>query len=406
MIHFFLNAGSASAGGGLTYLRNFATHLLGREDVRATILLTPEGRQVVAAKSSHAGSSRLRLVECPWQGSAVSRFWREQRELPPMIRSSGADVLLSTGNIALRNSPVPQILLSRNALYTSPEFFDDLRRRRDYALLAMEAFKSLLAKRSIRWADCTVAPSRAFAEQLKMSTGHEIVAVNHGFDAAAFFASDEISEELHDKLKAAEGCVRLLFVSHYNYYRNFETLLRALPSIRRQLAPRRVRLFLTCRFGSELNPGSYRADSAAALVQELGIEDEVVQLGAVPYRCLHHLYRACDLYITPAYAESFAHPLVEAMASRLPIVASDLPVHREICRDAAIYAATFSPSDFAQRIVSVIEDRELSRHLALAGLRRSADFSWADHVGQIIRIAEQLTSAKPFRVPRAAALAS
>ena len=63
----------------------------------------------------------------------------------------------------------------------------------------------------------------------------------------------------------------------------------------------------------------------------------VVELGAVPYSLLHQVYRECDIYVTPAYAESFAHPLVEAMASGLPIVASDLAVHREICQDAAIY---------------------------------------------------------------------
>ena len=89
-----------------------------------------------------------------------------------------------------------------------------------------------------------------------------------------------------------KDALRLLYVSHYNYYRNFETLFRALPRIRERLGGRKLRLFLTCRLRSEDNPGSYRASAASALVEKLGIGDSVVELGAVPYSLLHQVYRA------------------------------------------------------------------------------------------------------------------
>lgn len=406
MIHLFINAGSASAGGGLTYLRSVVAELLARTDLRATILLSCQAEQVVSSCQCEQESSRLKFIACPWYGSASLRYWREQWELPRLIRSSGADVLLSTGNVALRKSPVPQILLSRNALYTTPEFFRDLRARRAYSLLIREWCKGIVAKRSLHWSDCTVAPSVAFAKELQASSGREIVAVNHGFDSKTFFGSQNISEGLQTTLQAAQGCVRLLFVSHYNYYRNFETLLRAVPFLRQRVAPKKVKLFLTCRLRSDMNHGLYRANSAAALVRDLAIEDEVVQLGTVPYESLHHLYKACDVYVTPAYAESFAHPLIEAMASGLPIVASDLGVHREICRGAAVYAPIFSPSGFSAKIFSVVENPELRRQLSEAGRCRADDFSWADHVDQIIRMAEQLASASLVHVQTAAAVPS
>jgi hypothetical protein len=83
-----------------------------------------------------------------------------------LIRHSGADVLLSTGNFALYRSPVPQILLSRNALYTSSYFLHDLRDRGDYRLWLDTEVKATLAQWSVRAADCTVAPSEAFANEL------------------------------------------------------------------------------------------------------------------------------------------------------------------------------------------------------------------------------------------------
>ena len=36
-------------------------------------------------------------------------------------------------------------------------------------------------------------------------------------------------------------------------------------------------------------------------------------------------------------SETFGHPLIEAMATAVPIVASDTQVHREVCGDAAIF---------------------------------------------------------------------
>jgi len=158
MIHLFINALAASAGGGLTYVRNVLPHLASRDDVRTTVLL---GKAALGEIRECANVTVLR-ADCP--AGAGRRFWYEQSKLPAFIRQSGADVLLSTGNIALGRSPVPQILLSRNALYTSADFLCDLRERGDYRLWLDTEVKGALARWSVRTADCTVAPSVTFAQ--------------------------------------------------------------------------------------------------------------------------------------------------------------------------------------------------------------------------------------------------
>jgi len=95
--------------------------------------------------------------------------------------------------------------------------------------------------------------------------------------------------------------------------------------------------------------------------------------------------------VTPAYTETFAHPLVEAMACGLPIVASDLPVHREICGNAAAYFPRFSPQLLADRVVQLEQSSALRKQLVECGSKRSRDFSWRDHVDQIISLAKGLT---------------
>ncbi len=385
MMRLFINALAASAGGGVTYVRNLVPHLARRMDAETTVLLSP------VTRAGLGEFPNVSFIEAAENHGASRRFLYEQTTVRKLLRRTGAQVLISTGNFALWNSPVPQILLSRNSLYTSADFRRDVLARGDYRIWVDTLVKGWFARQSIHRAEITLAPSEAFAQELGRWTRRKVLAVHHGFDREAFAGDPTpLPEKVRQQLEEGQDALRLLFVSHYNYYRNFETLFRALPILRERLEGRKVKLFLTCQLDSGKNPGSYRAESAASLVGSLPNRDSIVELGTIPYRSLHHLYRACHIYLTPAYAESFAHPLVEAMSSGLPVVASDLPVHREICRDAALYFPRFSPEDLAERVLQIQQSRELADRLSRNGLSRAQDFSWDEHVERLLVLAAEL----------------
>ena len=224
MIRLFINGLAASAGGGLTYLRNVIPHLARRVDTETTVLLSPVVRR------EFGDLPHVCFVETLESLGVFRRFIREQTALPKLIRRSGAQVLISAGNFASWNSPVPQILLSRNSLYTSADFRHDVRARGDYTIWADTLVKGWLARRSIGRAEITVAPSEAFAQELIRWSGRKVLAVHHGFDPDAFTSDAEpLPAAAQAQLEQGKDVLRLLFVSHYNYYRNFETLFRALP---------------------------------------------------------------------------------------------------------------------------------------------------------------------------------
>ncbi|HEY3974995.1 MAG TPA: glycosyltransferase family 1 protein [Candidatus Sulfotelmatobacter sp.] len=390
MMHLFINSLAASAGGGLTYVRNVLPHLAAQPDLQVTVALRPTLREEL-------GDFQNIALVVP-DIAHVGRFWYEQSALPRLIRNCRAQVLLSTGNFALRKSPIPQILLSRNSLYTCGDFYRDLLSRREYRTWLDTHMRAAFAKRSIHWADVTVAPSHAFADELIRWTSAPIVAIHHGFDRQTFFQDDTpLAPAVEEKLRRTEQSLKLLFVSHYNYYRNFETLFRALPLLRDRMGDRPVKLLLTCQLAAGKNPGTYRPEAAAALVKKLGISDMVVELGAIPYQQLHQLYRRTDLYVTPAYAETFAHPLVEAMASGVPVIASDLPVHREICQDAAAYFPPLSAKELAETLARLAGASGTSRHMADVGFERSQQFSWKAHVEEIVKLCRSLVASKTSR---------
>ena len=391
-MRLFINSLAASAGGGLTYIRNVLPHLAARPGLDITVAL---GSGLAAELSGLARVDVLEVSVPP-----ARRFVYEHAVLPNVIRQHRADVLLSTGNFALRNSPVPQILLSRNSLYTSKDFYHDLLWRHEYKAWLDTRLRALIARRSVHWADVTVAPSEAFADELRRWTGVQVLAIHHGFDHESFVGDvrplpPDIAGKLHD----LEGSLKLLFVSHYNYYRNFETLLRALPLLRDGVSGRDVKLLLTCSLHGGKNPGAYRPERAADLAGKLGVSDMIVELGTVPYGQLHKLYAQADIYVTAAYAETFAHPLVEAMASGLPVVASNLAVHQEICGDAAIYFPRFSAEALAERVAQIARSAEMSKQMAARGLDRSREFSWRTHVDRILDLSSALIDSRALRSP-------
>ena len=232
-MHLFMNAAAASSGGGLTYLRNVIPHLAGRDGLKATI------RAGADVRSELGNLPGISWVEAETGGSAALRFRHEQRTLPGLVRRSGCDLLVSAGNVALFRSPVPQILLARNALYTSRDFYADAWRRRDLHMWLTTRIRAWIAKRSVRHAGLVITPSEAFAEELRAWAGRRssrIASIAHGFDPARFFAErTPLPEAVRRQLVPDSGVLRLLFVSHYNYFRNFETLLRALPLIKKRI---------------------------------------------------------------------------------------------------------------------------------------------------------------------------
>jgi len=76
MIHLFINAFAASAGGGLTYIRNIIPYIGSRPNVRATVLVSPGLRRGLGDWPN------ITFIQPPNIAGIAGRFWFEQRKLP------------------------------------------------------------------------------------------------------------------------------------------------------------------------------------------------------------------------------------------------------------------------------------------------------------------------------------
>jgi len=178
---------------------------------------------------------------------------------------------------------------------------------------------------------------------------------------------------------APQGVVRLLFTSLYAEHKNLGTLLRALPQIEAK-----CRLITTCDPGWEnIHNPIRQADRDLALnLQQLGLLEFT---GVLTGAALDQLYGRADIFVYPSVIESFGHPLLEAMAAGLPVVAADVPINRELCGEAAVYFSPFDDGDCARQLAAVMGDAELRGGLAQRGLARAEQFQWSGHVRTLLQ---------------------
>jgi glycosyltransferase involved in cell wall biosynthesis len=105
---------------------------------------------------------------------------------------------------------------------------------------------------------------------------------------------------------------------------------------------------------------------------------------------LRSLYRLATALVFPSFCEGFGLPLLEAMASQVPIIASHAPALPEICQDAALFFDPESPEDMADKILDVLKATDLREDLIRKGQQRVLDFSWESTAEQTLSIYRSL----------------
>ncbi|OGE34501.1 hypothetical protein A3C32_04120 [Candidatus Daviesbacteria bacterium RIFCSPHIGHO2_02_FULL_41_14] len=171
----------------------------------------------------------------------------------------------------------------------------------------------------------------------------------------------------------------LFYVGNAHPHKNLEKLITVFRQLR--LTHPELQLVLS---GKE----NYFWRRVQKLVQDDAIQG-VVFTGFITDEQMATLYKNALAFVFPSLEEGFGIPLLEAMAFGCPVVASNIPVIKEVGEDAVFY---FDPKDEIEmrgKLLQVIENSRLRKVLTDRGLKHYKKFSWENLAQQTLEVYKQ-----------------
>lgn len=128
-------------------------------------------------------------------------------------------------------------------------------------------------------------------------------------------------------------------------------------------------------------------------INKLKINNFVKIIDFVPEKELPLFYNLADIFFCPSKAEGFGMPLLEAMASGLPAVVSNIPSFLEIIANSSlsnfITASFSSPKIFADKINYLFENNQVKYQIVTEFKKRADDFVWEKIVNKTKSLYEE-----------------
>jgi glycosyltransferase involved in cell wall biosynthesis len=369
-----IDATGASIGGGYTYLVNVIPRLCVAAP-EASFRLMLRNPRLIEVLSEVAGSvSNLEVVALP-EVSVATRLAHTFFVMPMLAKRWGADVFFSVGEVAPPWLRCASIASFRNAnVFTRDVPAPDVRERVRFAVLYVIA--RLAAWSCDRILFVSQASARWIGGLLGLSEARRAV-IHHGIDAAEWASAEAYADHPRPYI---------LSVSSIYHYKNFVRLIEAWT----QVAVRR---------GTEHTPdlviigdeceSDYRQKMEAARQAAGDLAARIHIMGGIPYEDVKRWCRGSVMFVFPSYLETFGHPLLEAMAAGVPLVASDIESFREVAGDAARIAAHDDVGAMADAIEDSL-DPTIAAGMVRKGTEQVARFGWDASVVALAELFEDV----------------
>jgi glycosyltransferase involved in cell wall biosynthesis len=331
-------------------------------------------------------SPELAIIETDvGRGGQLARLRWDQVTLRRILRRERVDILYSNGNFALFGAPCRQVLLVRMPLYFSDVYLTRILPKHRRRFRIEFALRRWLVCRSVRSADVVMTPSQSLLDDLRrfVDVPAERSVVNHyGTPTEAFRPkADAAGRNGHP--------FRMLHVSHYADHKNLGVVFEAIRGLRDK-GFEDFEFVTTAQVQDPRYPESICRPRDQALLDDPRIAEKVRMLGDVDYGRIPALYASAHCFVFPSFTESYGHPLVEAMASGLPVVAADTPINREILGDAALYFEAFDADALARCLLTVAHDDAVADRLRRRSIARAGQFPWRGHVDRLLAVFARL----------------
>lgn len=128
------------------------------------------------------------------------------------------------------------------------------------------------------------------------------------------------------------------------------------------------------------------ANKIKGFVRKLGLEKDVKFLGFVPQELLPGLYSLARVVVFPSLYEGFGLPVLEGMASGVPVILSGSSSLPEVAGDAGFILKEATSNEIEHALRMVLGNESLWQELRERGLKRAQGFSWRESAAKHLEV--------------------
>lgn len=178
----------------------------------------------------------------------------------------------------------------------------------------------------------------------------------------------------------------ILFVGNLEPRKNLITLFQVYRSLPRSLKER-----FPLVIAGAVGWNTRELEKALLMFPE---DEKPILIGYVPQHLLPQLYRGASLFVYPSLYEGFGLPVLEAMASGIPVLASNTTSLPELVEHAGILVNPNDIDGLKEALVELLSDEKKRKALSLIGIERAKQFSWEKCARETIEVYQKVLLTK------------
>lgn len=294
----------------------------------------------------------------------------EQRSLPRWVRRNHPDLLHCTSNTAPLKVGCPLVLTLHDVIFLTSKNLLSSKGGSPYQRFG-NLYRRIVATKVVNRAAAIFTVSNyqkgAIASTLKVP--HNKISVIYNGVSPAFFekALPERKQEVRKRYNLPDQF--LLYFGSTEPRKNLARVLQAYSLLLEKREGNTPNLVI-----KGISPDYLKKN--LHILSLTNIEDRITLIDYIHANDLPVVYQLSEMLLFPSLSEGFGIPIIEAMASKVPVITSNVTSMPEVAGDAAVLVDPHSAQSIADAAELLLSNSHLRDTLIEKGYSRAEQFTW------------------------------